>query len=99
VSIRALPASLDGALRVCPFMVEHGAQKSLADRREKKSRTDRSPIWLLAKKDLGVAAVCFELRPRQILDPHRACYLCYILVSVGFRFSSCPLLGKPLKQP
>jgi hypothetical protein len=44
------------------------------------------PHWLLAEKDLRVAAICFELRPRQILDPHRACYLGYILVSVGFRF-------------
>src|SRR5260221_9427449 len=44
------------------------------------------PHWLLAEKDLRVAAIFFELRPRQILDPHRACYLGYILVSVGFRF-------------
>ena len=27
----------------------------------------------------------FELRPRQIFDPHWACYLGYISVSVGFR--------------
>ena len=44
------------------------------------------PFWLLAEKNLRVAAICFELRPRQILDPHRACYLGYILVPVGFRF-------------
>jgi hypothetical protein len=31
--------------------------KSLADRREKKARTDRFPIWLLAEKDLRVAAI------------------------------------------
>jgi hypothetical protein len=56
----------------------------LADRREKKARTDRSPIGFLAE---GITCGCyfFELRPRQIFDPHWACYLGYILVSVGFR--------------
>jgi hypothetical protein len=44
------------------------------------------PHWLLAEKDLRVAAIFFELRPRQIFDPHWACYLGYISVSVGFRF-------------
>jgi hypothetical protein len=57
----------------------------LADRREKKARTDRFPIgfWL---KNFTCSCYFFELRPRQILDPHRGCYLGYILVSVGFRF-------------
>jgi hypothetical protein len=50
------------------------------------ARTDRSPIGFLAEKDLSVAAIFFGLRPRQIFDPHWACYLGYISVSVGFRF-------------
>jgi hypothetical protein len=44
-----------------------------------------SPFGFLAEKDLGVTAIFFELRPRQIFDPHWACYLGYISVSVGFR--------------
>jgi hypothetical protein len=43
------------------------------------------PHWLLAEKDLRVAAIFFELRPRQIFDPHWPGYLGYISVSVGFR--------------
>jgi hypothetical protein len=57
------------------------------------------PHWLLAEKDLRVAAICFELRPRQTLDPHRACYLGYILVSVGFRFRLVRYSGNLLSSP
>ena len=44
------------------------------------------PVGFLAEKDLRLAAIFFELRPRQIFDPHWACYLGYISASVGFRF-------------
>jgi hypothetical protein len=50
------------------------------------ARTDRFPIGFLAERNLRVAAIFLELRLRQIFDPHWACYLGYISVSVGFRF-------------
>ena len=57
------------------------------------------PHWLLAEKDLRVAAIFFDLRPRQILDPHQARYLSYILVSVGFRFRLVRYSGILLSSP
>jgi len=62
------------------------------------ARTDRSPYWLLAEKDLSVAAIFFELRPRQIFDPHWACCLGYILVSVGFRLDLVRYSGNLLSS-
>jgi len=74
------------------------APKSLADRREKKARTDRSTYWLLAEKDLRVAAIFLSC----VLDKfsiHTGLVISVIFGLSGFPASSRSLLGKPLKQP